>query len=98
MGARDDNSSSASATRSARHAQAYTYAVWNRQSLKLLLQIEPFLRSYTRRRAELVLANYVRLTPRNGKYTQAVQIARQQFEAALLSLHAQDPRNSPDKQ
>lgn len=81
----------------ARHAQAYTYAVWNRKALKLLFQIEPFLRSYKRRRAELVLANYLRLTPRNGKYTQAVQIARQQFEAALLSLHAQGPRNSLDK-
>ena len=83
---------------SARHAQAYTYAVWNRQALTLLLQIEPLLRSYKRRRAAPVLADYVRLTPRNGKYTQAAQLARQQFEAALLSLRAHEPRNSLDNQ
>jgi hypothetical protein len=75
-------------TASARHATAYTFAVWNRQAPKLLFQIEPFLRSYERRRAALVLTNYVRLTPRNGKYTSAAVTARLRFEEELRSLRA----------
>jgi hypothetical protein len=78
-------------TTRAQHARAYTYAVCIRQALNLLQQIEPFLRSYKRRRAALILENYIRLTPRNGKYTPAALSERQRFEAELLALrpHAQ---------
>jgi hypothetical protein len=70
------------------HAPGFTYAIWNRQALSLLFQIEPFLRSYKRRRAALVRDNYIRLTPRNGKYTASIRAARQQFEMELLALRA----------
>ena len=70
------------------HAPSFAYAIWNRQALDLLVQIQPFLRSYKQRRAELVREHYVRLTPRNGKYTTALRTARDQFEAELLALRA----------
>jgi hypothetical protein len=75
-------------TTKAHHAPGFTYAIWNRQALSLLLQIEPFLRSYKRHRAALVRDKYIRLTPRNGKYTASVRAARQQFETELLALRA----------
>src|SRR3970282_889709 len=36
------------------HSPGLTYAIWNRQALRLLFQIESFLRSYKRLRARLV--------------------------------------------
>ena len=70
------------------HTPGLTYAVWNRQALRVLMQIQPFLRSYKRARAELIEQHYVRLTPRNGKYTPTMLAARQAFENELLALRA----------
>ena len=72
----------------ARERIAFTYSIGNRQALKLLLQIEPFLRSYKRQRAALVRDCYVLLTPRNGKYTPELLAARKRFEDDVLSLRA----------
>jgi hypothetical protein len=62
--------------------------------LSLLAQAGLFLRSYKRTRAQLVLNHYLRLTPRNGKYTPEIAAARQKFEAAVLDLRAR--RCSPE--
>jgi len=70
------------------HAPSFTFAVWNRQALSLLEQILPFLRSYKRRRAELIRDQYVGLTPRNGKYSPVLRAARRHFESELLALRA----------
>jgi hypothetical protein len=68
-----------------RHAPGLTYAISNRQALALLEQIAPYLRSYKSERARLLLAHYVRLTPRNGKYNAAVRAARDDLIHAVLS-------------
>ena len=73
-------------TAKANHSQSMTYAVSNRQALALLAQIEPHLRSYKRFRARLVLEHYVRLTPRNGKYTAELRARRAVFEETLLRI------------
>ncbi len=73
-------------TTSPRHAPGLTYCVTNRQALNVLAQVAPFLRSYKRDRAELVLSRYLALTPRNGKYTEAMRSARRQFEDEFASL------------
>jgi hypothetical protein len=75
-------------TAKAHHTPGLTYAIWNRQALNVLTQIRPFLRSYKSARARLVEQHYVRLTPRNGKYSASTLAARQAFEAALLALRA----------
>jgi LAGLIDADG-like domain len=75
-------------TSKANHSPSYAYAVWNRQALALLAQVEPYMRSYKGDRARLVLRDYVRLTPRNGKYTEAMLVERSVFEDALLALQA----------
>lgn len=73
-------------TTSPRHAPGLTYCVTNRQALDVLAQVSPFLRSYKRDRADLVLRRYLAVTPRNGKYTEAMRSARQRFEAEFASL------------
>ena len=83
-------------TAKAHHAAAFTYAICNRQALSLLLQIERFLRSYNRRRAELVRESYLRLTPRNGKYTPALLAARKSFEERLLCMRANSAQQNQD--
>lgn len=74
-------------TVSDQHTPSFCYAVSNRQALKLLQQLRPYLRSYKRQRAELILAKYEQLTPRNGKYTLAGNQARVVFEQEVLSTH-----------
>lgn len=75
---------------STRHSPSFTYCISNRQALCLLEYTARFLQSYKRARAALVLANYVRLTPRNGKYTRAMILERDAFEQALLALKARE--------
>ena len=82
-------------TSKAHHTPSYSYAVGNRQALALLAQIEPYMRSYKGDRARLALSDYVRLTPRNGKYSEALRVERHVFESALLDLRAAGRKKEP---
>ena len=64
----------------------FTYTVTNRQALELLNQIVLYLQSYKKLRAELVLSNYVKLTPRNGKYSDELIQKRLAFEVAFFDI------------
>ena len=72
----------------AHHASSFTFAICNRQALDLLKQIAPYMRGYKRARARLVLDRYLELTPRNGRYTNAMKQERQVFIEKFLSLTA----------
>lgn len=65
---------------SSNHAPGLTYVITNRQALTLLEQVAPFLKSYKSQRARLVLDQYLKVTPRNGKYDQTMRCARIEFE------------------
>jgi len=69
-----------------RHAPSFTYQIYSRQALALLRQTAPLLRSYKAARARLAVAEYVRLTPRNGKYAPNVRASRSEFEAKFLAI------------
>lgn len=69
-----------------RHAASYTYQLSSRQALDLLNQVLPYLRSYKARRAQLILENYVAVTPRNGKYSAKTAAAKTAFEAKVLAI------------
>jgi hypothetical protein len=73
-------------TYSERHADSFTFQISSRQALDLLAQIVPHMRSYKARRAVLALTHYVRLTPRNGKYTPGIVKERESFEHQLLGI------------
>lgn len=70
----------------AHHTPSYTYAIYNRQALALLEQVIPFLRTYSAKRASLILRDYLNLTPRNGKYTEEQTLRRKRFENAVLDI------------
>jgi hypothetical protein len=65
---------------------AFTYSVYNRQALDLIEQIQPYLISYKKQRADLLLSDYLRLTPRNGKYTEELKVERLRFESSFLAI------------
>ncbi len=69
-----------------RHTTSYTYAVSNIQALDLLKQVVSHLRSYKRQRAELVLAQYRALTPRNGKYSAELLKQREEFIEEFFAI------------
>jgi len=70
------------------HTPSFAYAVYNRQALALLEQILPYLRSYKRDRAALILKNYLSVTPRNGKYTPKLLTQKSEFEDEVFSIKA----------
>ncbi len=68
------------------HLQSFTYAVYNRQALQVLEQVEQYLLSYKVHRCRLILRDYLNVTPRNGKYSEAMLTRRRQFEEKVLSI------------
>jgi hypothetical protein len=75
-------------TYNVRHANSYAYQVSSRQALDVLAQILPYMKSHKTDRAALALQDYVRLTPRNGKYAPATTAERKTFEERLLAIRA----------
>jgi hypothetical protein len=49
------------------HSPSFAYCITSRQALQLLAQVTPFLRTYKSARACMLLEDYTRLTPRNGR-------------------------------
>jgi hypothetical protein len=82
-------------TSKANHSPSYVYAVWNRQALALLAQVEPYMRSYKAERARLVLRDYVRLTPRNGRYSEVMRIERTRFRRHLAGIAGGTEEKAP---
>jgi hypothetical protein len=76
---------------SPKHTPSFTYSITNRQALHLLGQIVPYLKSYKIRRTRLVLEHYVRLTPRNGRYTDAIRECRERFLTSVMAIGPQSP-------
>lgn len=47
-----------------------------------------YLQSYKRLRAELILSDYLKVTPRNGKYSSELLVKKKKFEMAVLTIKA----------
>jgi hypothetical protein len=73
-------------TYSTKHTPSYTYQVYNQQALSLLKQIVPYLKTSKKKRAKLVIDNYTKLTPRNGKYSEKLLYAKHQFEKEFFEI------------
>lgn len=76
-------------------ALSISNTVANRQALALLVQVAPFLKSYKAERAQLVIDHYVRLTPRNGKYSDALRVERFEFERRFAAISMRRRQPSP---
>jgi hypothetical protein len=68
------------------HSKSYAYTLQSRQALALLSQVSPFLRTYKSARARLLLDEYVRATPRNGRYTPDQREARRALEIRFFAI------------
>jgi LAGLIDADG-like domain len=68
------------------HSPSFNYQITSRQALELLRQIAVFMKTYKTGRAQLALENYLKLTPRNGRYSAETRTARREFENNLLAL------------
>jgi hypothetical protein len=69
-----------------KHSPGYTYQLSSRQALDLLEIVLPHLHTYKKERAEFVLSNYLKLTPRNGKYTDKMINDRKKFIDAFFAI------------
>jgi intein/homing endonuclease len=70
-----------------RDSIAFVYQIYSRQALDLLSQILPFLHTYKRKRAELAIKKYIKLTPRNGRYSKRILAKRKNFIKAFFSIN-----------
>ena len=68
------------------HKPAYTYTIFNRQALSVLRQVVPHLRTYKLGRARIALAQYILVTPRNGKYNDKLHTMREKFVERFFSI------------
>lgn len=65
---------------------ACAYQINNSQAYELVTQLAPYLRSYKRLRAKLVVKYYRKLTPRNGKYTAGLLKQREKFIKSFFEI------------
>ncbi len=72
------------------HTPSFTYHIADRQALDLLEQITPFMKSHKAARAKLVLREYLRLTPRNGRYTNDQLVQRAAFIREFFEIRSAD--------
>ena len=68
------------------HAPSFTYVITNRQALTLLECISSYLKTYKSKRAKFILKDYLRLTPRNGRYTSDQKKKREIFIEKFLKI------------
>lgn len=86
---------------SKKHSLTYTYRITNRQAFNLLAQIHPYLKAYNKKeRTKLILKNYIKLTPRNGKYSPQTLKKRNEFIKKFFlvpfpGIIKLNPRKSP---
>jgi len=73
-------------TYSERHTPSFAYKITNRQALDVLSQIVGHLRTYRAKRARMALESCLAVTPRNGKYSQAMLRMKDDFEREFLEV------------
>ena len=73
------------------HSASFVYVISSRNALALLSQISQYLHTYKLDRANLLLREYLRVTPRNGRYSPSLQLARSAFERDFLTITTRAP-------
>ncbi|WP_061343310.1 LAGLIDADG family homing endonuclease, partial [Clostridium botulinum] len=63
-----------------KHTDSFTYTIKYNDAINLLIQIEPYLVIKNKKtRARLIIEKYKSLTPRNGKYSNEMLKAKEEF-------------------
>ena len=68
-----------------RHSRAWCWRLDYRKAIDFLGKVLPFMREKSKvARAKLLVGDYVRLTPRNGKYSLDARQAKEEFEGRFF--------------
>jgi hypothetical protein len=70
-----------------KHKFSFTYTLRYNSAIELFKEIEPYLVIKSKKeRASLILKEYKKLTPRNGRYTEEMLNQKQLFYEAFMKL------------
>ena len=70
-----------------KHKDCYTFTLIRNQALDVIKEIYPYLIINTKReRARLLLTDYKRLTPRNGRYSPELLTEKEDFYKLFISV------------
>lgn len=74
-------------TYKAGHSPSWKWSIHYQRAIAILEEVTPFLKEPKKKaRAELILKDYTRLTPRNGRYTDELCAAKHEFEDAFFAI------------
>ncbi|AUN16358.1 LAGLIDADG family homing endonuclease [Clostridium botulinum] len=70
-----------------KHTDSFIYTIKYNDAINLLIQIEPYLVIKNKKtRARLIIEKYKSLTPRNGKYSNEMLKAKEEFYKEFISI------------
>ncbi|MCW6091727.1 hypothetical protein LAV60_00935 [Clostridium sporogenes] len=70
-----------------KHTDSFTYTIKYNDAINLLIEIEPYLIIKNKKvRARLIIEKYKSLTPRNGKYSDEMLKAKEEFYKELINI------------
>ncbi|KGO14506.1 LAGLIDADG family homing endonuclease [Clostridium botulinum] len=70
-----------------KHTDSFTYTIEYNDAINLLIQIEPYLVIKNKKtRARLIIKKYKSITPRNGKYSNEMLKAKEEFYKEFISI------------
>lgn len=71
-----------------KHKDSYTYFVKYNDAINLMKEIEPYLVINSKKeRVKLIIENYKRVTPRNGRYSEEMKKAKEEFYKEFMSIN-----------
>lgn len=69
------------------HSPSWAWKIERQRAIAILEEVTPFLKEPKKKaRAELIIKDYTRLTPRNGRYTDELRAAKHEFEDAFFAI------------
>lgn len=70
------------------HSPSKQWKLTNRGAIRVMGLLLPYLRHPLKRsKAKLIVSTYLRVTPRNGRYTAPMLRAKKKFEKEFFELH-----------
>lgn len=73
--------------RNSKWKQAYIWKIERRKAISLLEEIVGYLNEPKKKaRAQLIIKDYIRLTPRNGKYSEEIKQQKLKFEEEFFKI------------
>ncbi|EPY2305867.1 LAGLIDADG family homing endonuclease [Clostridium sporogenes] len=70
-----------------KHTDSFTYTIKYNNAINLLIEIEPYLVIKSKKdRARLIIEKYKSVTPRNGKYSNEMLGAKEEFYKEFINI------------